>query len=501
VIILVNLIFSSLYIYIYIGTDPELLLGSFLAPSKVEAKKFSDEGDAMIPIMKEKAFASYHYIFLKFFEFLKEARNQNYENQFSTVCNMLNIEEIKRKMKSEKGLENNEIAMSLNLSMIFGDLFEFLEIPLRSLHQFPVGVVDENTYTPCVVDTAITDKELKVVGFIESKKIPTNDSLYQLMQYHVIHSQYPRHPSVALSLVWSHEFSSVVVYGIFLSENEQKKSRYRYTKLYNFSINSEKTYYDSLLAIMKTWKYISELPENEVYNHSAFVVPEPLSNMISPQFMNKNVLEYMIGENTKIMKIYDYHDRFVHLDQRRHPNIDMIHIIDCLPDVDCIEINKDIHLLIYTKIKGTHQPKSILALIHACDIMKKLKDNNIVHGDIRIANFLFEEDDAYLIDFDWAFKKENGKTHFYVEGYQGSNIIHERHSDAMEKKEMKMEHDWFSFWKICEFWLENISVMKDLKIQIEKGDFEETKKILFPMKMKTLESLQNLIATGSPPRK
>lgn len=70
---------------------------------------------------------------------------------------------------------------------------------------------------------------------------------------------------------------------------------------------------------------------------------------------------------------------------------------------------KDFTLLVYMFVDGmsdVHTPKSISQCVRICRRLQELHALGYVHGDIRIANMLFgaKEDDAYLIDLDFARK-------------------------------------------------------------------------------------------------
>ena len=80
-------------------------------------------------------------------------------------------------------------------------------------------------------------------------------------------------------------------------------------------------------------------------------------------------------------------------------------------------------------------------------MLHKLHDSGIVHGDIRLANLVFDHDNSagYLIDYDLARKAGDR----YPNGY--SDEFEERHKNATLCRPMLKIHDRHSLAWIVEF--------------------------------------------------
>lgn len=80
--------------------------------------------------------------------------------------------------------------------------------------------------------------------------------------------------------------------------------------------------------------------------------------------------------------------------------------------------------------------------------LAKLHDQGYVHGDVRLQNIVFTENDSVLIDFDLA--KKVGKA--YPTGYNES--YEERHTDAIRRGKMLKSHDIHSVLYLMEKYAE-----------------------------------------------
>lgn len=95
-------------------------------------------------------------------------------------------------------------------------------------------------------------------------------------------------------------------------------------------------------------------------------------------------------------------------------------------------------LMRYERLKGKHHSKHFSPILYT---LQKIHDQKYVHGDIRHADLVFNEDgiNSWIINFDMAAK--NGK---YCDGYAAIHMIEERHPDAIQGSKMKVQHDCHS---------------------------------------------------------
>ena len=92
-------------------------------------------------------------------------------------------------------------------------------------------------------------------------------------------------------------------------------------------------------------------------------------------------------------------------------------------------------------IDGSHKPEGPEHFSGALKQLSVLHDNNIVHGDIRLSNIIFDKiGSSHLIDFELAGKED---IDHYPSGYNCFNI-RERHPGAKPGGLMRMDHDKYS---------------------------------------------------------
>lgn len=143
-------------------------------------------------------------------------------------------------------------------------------------------------------------------------------------------------------------------------------------------------------------------------------------------------------------RIYRYQDQVVKLykndNVRFHHNIELLEAIGLQHK---LTNHGRFSSLSRKYIDAGHQPQSAGAFKGIITILNKIHDKGFVHGDIRIANMLFGEEESTLIDFDLA--RPEGKTYSqYFRprlNWKGTNI---RHATAQPWAYMKKEHDRYS---------------------------------------------------------
>ena len=131
-----------------------------------------------------------------------------------------------------------------------------------------------------------------------------------------------------------------------------------------------------------------------------------------------------------VMKFYDK-------DFENSPKEELLKAVD-LPQASLHSLNDRITILECIFIHGTHYPWNIRQVITLIRKLYNLHSLGFVHGDIRYANVIFMEDNAYILDLDMA-ALENEP---YSDTYNPN--LKERHHDACENQPMKKSHDRYS---------------------------------------------------------
>ena len=118
---------------------------------------------------------------------------------------------------------------------------------------------------------------------------------------------------------------------------------------------------------------------------------------------------------------------------------------------DCRQLSSDgrFCMLEINYIPGNHnKPACVSSFCGAVNQLHKIHKKNMVHGDIRTANIVFDRasSSSSLIDFDLAREEMTNYPPTYVTSF------HERHSEARPGKPMRKMHDKHSlFWIIVKF--------------------------------------------------
>jgi hypothetical protein len=145
-----------------------------------------------------------------------------------------------------------------------------------------------------------------------------------------------------------------------------------------------------------------------------------------------------------VFKVYDYRCR-AHVVPQRKPNWHLVQrFYKASPE---IVVKAENVFIFKTKVIAgapgeKHHPRTATQLVQVCEQVAALHKDSLVHGDIRAANVLFGETEAFLIDFDFA--GTDGTEH-YPAGYVTKGLEVERHPDAVEGALITREHDWFGF--------------------------------------------------------
>eukprot|EP01028_Stygiella_incarcerata_P013680 TRINITY_DN82_c1_g1_i1.p1 TRINITY_DN82_c1_g1~~TRINITY_DN82_c1_g1_i1.p1 ORF type:complete len:583 (-),score=173.11 TRINITY_DN82_c1_g1_i1:360-2108(-) len=168
-----------------------------------------------------------------------------------------------------------------------------------------------------------------------------------------------------------------------------------------------------------------------------------------------------------VWKTFDYgsfeRSRIRDVDRRR-PNLDIMKTIHpgYLHGMRMVNIDQNIQYLVYDHIKGSHKPKNVKQFAKICRDLGRLHCEKFVHGDVRVHNMLFgdrdrgeghntgDDDDAWLIDFDFAGKEDEDKYPY------GLLPIDERDPRAciLPRQCLRIHHDRYSLRKCFEILFE-----------------------------------------------
>jgi serine/threonine protein kinase len=121
------------------------------------------------------------------------------------------------------------------------------------------------------------------------------------------------------------------------------------------------------------------------------------------------------------------------------PNIELLRRAGISCSVENMTQDGRLQMLKYKYIDGSHEPQSLDHFLGVCRILDNLHQNDMVHGDIRLRNMIFRENnESQLIDFDFAGPVGSE----YPAQYNSS--FAERHKAAVQCEPMYREHDRYS---------------------------------------------------------
>ena len=174
--------------------------------------------------------------------------------------------------------------------------------------------------------------------------------------------------------------------------------------------------------------------------------PAPFKDMSKYSILGPGKRTFWNKENNTVYKFYDKH-----MDKDTiYPNV-MRELIDKVKPLSNMNFtpyseHSRIYELRYTYVEGNHHPSDLKAFIGVVKTLSKMHEQEIVHGDIRLANMIFPENgDSRLIDFDFAGKHEINE---YPSEYNYQ--LRERHREAIPHGLMKLNHDRYSLKRIIE---------------------------------------------------
>ncbi len=158
----------------------------------------------------------------------------------------------------------------------------------------------------------------------------------------------------------------------------------------------------------------------------------------------------------KDSKVY----KFFENNSSKQPNKDVMELMG-INDVELIKLSEEYSLLSYSYLEGLHEPNFTQQFAVVAHKLKRLHDEGLVHGDVRIGNIIFTavRDQAYLIDFDYTAKQGE----MYPPKYNSS--LAERHDGAKEYYKMEFDHDWFSLIYVMLHYFSSVSSVDDTVLQ------------------------------------
>eukprot|EP01091_Cochliopodium_minus_P002576 TRINITY_DN1242_c0_g1_i1.p1 TRINITY_DN1242_c0_g1~~TRINITY_DN1242_c0_g1_i1.p1 ORF type:complete len:666 (-),score=148.19 TRINITY_DN1242_c0_g1_i1:67-1878(-) len=156
-------------------------------------------------------------------------------------------------------------------------------------------------------------------------------------------------------------------------------------------------------------------------------------------------------ESNRVYKIYDYSDRIPRY--KRSPEHYETFLSSYNPKIE--KVTDDFTILSYDLIEGSHRPTSTRHFLDLCLKLKEIHDKDLVHGDVRLLNFIFKDlaeilksskyiSSSEIIDLDYL---RNKNYPFYFN--KVSDTV--RHKDAIGGAKKKKIHDIYSLGQIFNF--------------------------------------------------
>ena len=217
--------------------------------------------------------------------------------------------------------------------------------------------------------------------------------------------------------------------------------------------------------------YLTEQPIRVHYPICEMAVQCDLGGVNDHQFQSKRVVKCV--KSKQIHKFYDKEEFY----QCEH-NYQLILDLNLLPKPSLrkLDPNGRFYQLNYNYLEPTNRRANIHDFVPLLMMLSKLHEKGLVHSDVRLANIVFTEDGAHLIDFDMV--DVEGKQ--YPQDYNGS--IGQRHPEATKYGRRSKEHDRFSIKQCISDKLLNlpVEVGKEFDAGASLSDIAETIKGIGP---------------------
>ena len=172
-------------------------------------------------------------------------------------------------------------------------------------------------------------------------------------------------------------------------------------------------------------------------------------------------------EEKQVVKVFDYRPKFysefdpvILLADRRSTEI-----YEVLKFGKVIKCTDDLKILIYPLIPGEHIPSCVAALSSAFEVLNSLHTKSIVHGDVRLSNMVFNNNNCTLIDYDFS----GDENKFYSSKF-ALKIPDGGRDPSIEPGKSKLTkcHDWYAMGCIMDLFdvgEEYNQIWKDLAVQ------------------------------------
>jgi hypothetical protein len=278
-------------------------------------------------------------------------------------------------------------------------------------------------------------------------------------------------------LVFSVSPGKADVFGLYWKENEATATRVKLGE------------YDSVKACFEDWLE----PILWFVNESECEKLTPSNPMFAfdckaSEMLTDNVFKVTDASGVEyVYKVYDYSNRqHIAHSERRWMNLELLQEfypagLEVVVNVQGCQVFRYPFQDSGKKFRQ-HVPSSIALFKTIGQRIQQLHEMGWIWGDARFGNMLFVQDRAYLIDLDFARKKNDDPK--YPIGYVRTGLP--RHPDAEEGRTMKQEHDVYSYWRCFQILcrsnddLPGVTMaelpgvtMAEVLAHIEKDDYKE----------------------------
>jgi hypothetical protein len=352
---------------------------------------------------------------------------------------------------------------------------------------------EHELYTKSAVDFLFCKKNAAnyaeptlIVEFVTESTTPFHTKLHQLRQE--ARNAFQLFPETSAGCVMGVLLDPVTfAFEVHVMREVDDKNSVKFTSVSLIQDGTEQQL-SNLLALMCVWckqlqdaesgKYLPTIPEGARHSKSRY---------------------FYEGEQKFVDKEYDYRGVDREEAQRRQHQ----HSIEYLPGAKYVVDAKDIHVIRYPFIEGSHYARNTAQFKTVFDQLQKIHSDGFVFGDLHLFNIIFHSEGdagATLIDFDYA--RPEGA--LYIGGFATDiATMGARHRDASSGAPMKKEHDWFSLAAAMALFEPKNESDKDayakLVESVETGQWIEHKA---PISLGSFadEFAPSLVGTGSPCR-
>jgi hypothetical protein len=102
---------------------------------------------------------------------------------------------------------------------------------------------------------------------------------------------------------------------------------------------------------------------------------------------------------------------------------------------------KDVCILVMPFLEGNHYPSCAGDFLPIVNQIEEMHKNGHVHGDLRLANVIFNGEKSQIIDFDWSGEV---RKKCYPDGWVLKIPDGQRHARVKAGRQLLKCHDWFA---------------------------------------------------------